>query len=44
VGDELLFGYTTTSSPWLHDKEGAKWFLVMEVIEEMRATEFGQIF
>jgi hypothetical protein len=44
VGDELLFGYTTTSSPWLHDKEGAKRFLVMEVIEEMWATEFGQIF
>jgi hypothetical protein len=22
TGDELLLGYTTTSSPWLHDEQG----------------------
>jgi hypothetical protein len=22
AGNELIFGYTTTSSPWLHDEQG----------------------
>jgi hypothetical protein len=30
AGEELIFGYTTASSPWLHEEQGARRFLVME--------------